>query len=219
MFKASPPSLSARRLACTLLALGAVGAVAAPTLAHAASTPTPKGGGGTLGTFTFSKELSGSVTEPKTWSVGAFTAPTCQQTVDKGELNIDFYDVKLKLNGKTTLLTGGDSVLPAMLFVSAQKYGTKESVTDSSPGDGSYLASAGINLWVGHAEYSWITNAESKTVKSAGTVSMNANGTAGSLDVTMVPVGTGETSGLTTKATGLLSVKGSWSTCAKSKGA
>ncbi len=56
-------------------------------------------------------------------------------------------------------------------------------------------------------------------MKSAGTVSMNATGTAGSLDVTMVPVGTGETSGLTTKATGLLSVKGSWSTCAKSKSA
>ncbi len=40
--------------------------------------------------------------------------------------------MKLKLNGKTTLLTGGDSTLTAMLFVSSQKYGTKESVVDTS---------------------------------------------------------------------------------------
>jgi hypothetical protein len=215
----SKPALtprSARRLACAFIALTAVGAMSEPTLALA--TVTPKPGGGTLGKFTFSQELSGSVTEPNTWTVGYFKSAGCQKTVDPGELNIAFYNVKLKLNGKATVLTGGNSTLPAFLSVSVQKYGNKESVnnTSSNPADGEFMASSGITLWVGHDSYGWLTNSGSAKVKSSGTVTTNATGTAGSLDVTMVPVGTGETSGLTSKAKGLLTVKGSWSTCAKS---
>ena len=216
MSKPGPPSCCARRLACALAALTAASALSGPTLALAAVTPKP--GGGTLGKFTFSKALSGSVTEPNTWTVGYFKSAGCQKTVDPGELNIAFYNVKLMLNGKKTVLTGGNSTLPAFLFVSVQKYGNKESVANSSsnPASGEFMASSGITLWVGREQYGWLTNSGSATVKSSGTITTNATGTSGSLDVTMVPVGTGETSGLTSKAKGLLTVKGSWSSCAKS---
>jgi hypothetical protein len=198
MSRYAKSSRSTRRLACGLVALAAVAVISAPTLASAA-TPTPKPGGGTLGRFTFSGALSGSVTEPNDWTVGFFKSAGCQKTVDNGELNISFYDVKLKLNGKTTLLTGGDSTLPAFLFVGVQKYGNKESVANagSTPADAEYTASSGINLWLGHTEYSWQTNSGSATVKSSGSITTNAAGTKGSLDVTMVPGGTGDTSGPT----------------------
>jgi hypothetical protein len=103
------------------------------------------------------------------------------------------------------------------VIVSVQKYGNKESVANSSsnPADGEFMASSGIDLWVGHTVYSWLTDSGSAKVKSSGTISTNSKGTSGSLDVTMVPAGTGETSGLTSRAKGPLTVKGSWSTCAK----
>jgi hypothetical protein len=208
---------SARRAGCVLVSLAVAGVASGPALAVATTTPKPSGG--TLGKFTFSQSLTGSVTEPNEWTVGAFKQAGCQQTVDSGQLNIIFYDVKLELNGKTTVLTGGGSTLPAFLSVSVRKYGNKESVnnTSSNPVDGEFMAASGITLWDGHTQYGWLTNTGTATVKSSGTITTNSTGTKGSLYVTMVPAGTGETSGLTTKAKGLLTVKGSWSTCAKTK--
>jgi hypothetical protein len=196
----------------TLAAVAALCALSLPALVFAAETPT----GGTIGTFRFSGELRGTLTVPKKWNLGyTLTQAGCEKTVAKTSFNLFFYNVKLSLNGHETSLTGGFASAAILLNVAVQKYGNTEPFANqSTPGSApNFPAGAGINVYVGRAEYGWETNAGSAAVVSSGTVTTNAAGTGGSLTATLVPSGTGVPTGPSSHATGLLTIKGSWTSC------
>jgi hypothetical protein len=170
------------------------------------------GSGGTNAKLTFSGQLAGKIKVAKKWNLGdTLTQAGCEHTVDKTSLNLFLYNVKLKLNGKQTALTGGFKGAAIDVFVEVQKYGDSESLANQS---GDYLADVALNVYSGRTMYSWDTDSgNGTTLVSAGTVTTNAKGTAGSLTATMVPSGTGLPSPDSGAANAPVTVSGSWTSC------
>jgi hypothetical protein len=203
--------MRSRRLALATT-FAALGTLCFPALTLAGATPA----GPTIGKFTFSGELGGSLKVPKKWNLGyTLTQVGCEQTVDTTSLNLFLYNVKLALNGRKTALTGGVKGAAIPLFVAVEKYGDTESVADlSTPEEApDFKASIGINAFLGRTLYSWSTNTGSATEHSSGTITTNAKGTSGSLQATLIPSGTGTPTGVEGHATAPLHVSGSWSYC------
>lgn len=211
-----PRSRAKTRTLPTLVAIAALGGLSLPALALAMVKPAD----GANGKFTFSGELGGTVKLPSKWNIGYGDLEAgCQKTVDPTDFNILFYNVKLRLNGHETVLAGSDGNVdqPIIFGLSVRQYGDTESFANQASPSGSpdFPASADINLWAGHTAYDWETNAGSATVVSSGTITTNARGTSGSLSATLVPVGTGLPAGVEGHETATVTIKGSWTSCAK----
>jgi hypothetical protein len=193
-------------------AAAALGVLLFPAFTLARATPA----GPTIGKFTFSGELGGTVKVPKKWDLGyTLTQVGCEQTVDTTSLNLFLYNVKLTLNGRRTALTGGVAAAAIPLFVEVEKYGDTESVANlAAPEEApDFKASIGINAYLGRTLYSWSSNTGSATELTSGTITTNPRGTAGSLQATLLPSGTGFPEGVEGHATAPLHVSGSWSSC------
>jgi hypothetical protein len=202
--------LSGSGLAVVLASAGALWSAAS---ALAATKPT----GGTIGTFKFSRELSGTLKLPDNWKIDSSdTQAGCQKTVDPTSFNLYFYNVKLSLDGHPTALSGGLAGNPVIVNVQVHEYGTTESFANQSSTGAIPVFPASINVSVTASKkvYSWESNAGSATVRSSGTISTTHAGTSGSLSATLVPTGTGLPTGVGGHAKVLLTIKGSWSKCA-----
>jgi hypothetical protein len=202
--------LSVSGSAAVLVSAGCLWSAAS---ALAATKPT----GGTIGTFKFSRELSGTLELPDKWKVDSSEIQAgCQKTVDPTSFNLYFYSVKLSLGGHPTALSGSAQGSPVTVNVQVHKYGNTESFANQSSTGAAPVFPASINLSVtaGKTVYSWESNAGSATVRSSGTITTDHGGTSGSLNATLVPTGTGLPTGVGGHATGLLTIKGSWSKCA-----
>jgi hypothetical protein len=203
--------MRSRRLALATI-FAALGTLCFPAFTLAGATPS----GPTIGKFTFSGELGGSLKVPKKWNLGyTLTQVGCEQTVDTTSLNLFLYNVKLTLNGRKTNLTGGFKGASIPLFVEVEKYGDTESVANlAGPEEApDFKAAIGINAYLGRTLYSWSSNTGSATELTSGTITTNAKGTAGSLQATLLPSGTGFPEGVEGHATAPLHVSGSWSYC------
>jgi hypothetical protein len=198
-----------------------VGVVASlAVLATLSFPPASLGGvqasGGTIATLAFSGQLAGKVKVARKWILSpGLSQVGCEQTIDKTSFDLFLYHVSLKLNGHETALNGDVEDAAIELFGSVQQYGDTESVANQgSPGGApSFMASVGFNAYLHHKIYSWDTNSGTATVLSAGTITTNAKGTAGSLSATLLPAGTGVPSGGSGGATAPVSISGSWKDC------
>jgi hypothetical protein len=183
------------------LAGGLLSAVALLALTSTTLAGGVKGSGGVIGKFTFGGQLTGSLTTDKSWNDDGVTTAGCQITTDPSESNVYFFNANVKLSGHAVALLGAVPGTGADLDIEASKVGATDTLAAPN-----YTGSVNFGTYIKGKDYQWLTNADGAALKSAGTLTLNAKGTGGSLNATLVPVtGTGATSTLT--------IKGSWSYC------
>jgi hypothetical protein len=183
---------------CTVI----VATLVIPAASVAGATVT--GSGGTIGKFTFSGALAGTLTIDRTWKVppGDVAVAGCQITTTSTDADLNFFNAELKLKGHLVVVNGGSSGVAATLDIQVSKDGNTESLAGLNA-----AALVTFNAWIDGKPDTWQSNTTpASKVKSSGTLTTNAKNTAGSVDAKLIP-------GTPAAGDAPLVVKGSWSGC------
>jgi hypothetical protein len=158
---------------------------------------------GTIGSFTFTGQVAGKLTVPQVGDVKKYGVEVpfkgCQVGQESTSALINFFNVKLALNGKST----AETAVVANLQVS--KTGVSESLVPNTADDNNSFS---FSVTVGTKTYNWAAK--------SGTLTTKANDDGGSVNAELVPAGNNHgqddplESGAATKP---VHVSGSWSSC------
>jgi hypothetical protein len=156
---------------------------------------------GTIGTFTFSGQVAGKLTVPQIGSIKKYGVALpykgCQVGQESTSALINFFNVKLALNGSKTAETA------VVANLSVTKTGTTESLVPNAADDDNAFT---FSVEVGSKTYNWSAD--------SGTLTTKANNDGGSVNAELIPTGSNNNNPLEAgAATKPVHVSGSWSSC------
>lgn len=194
----SPPRVTTRALRATAVAFTALCSL---VLAPAVMATAAASSGGTIGTFKVTGQVAGTLQVPQQGKgTSGLALYGCQVGVVTTQVLINFFNVKLPLNGHTTAET------TAVGNVKVESDGKTESLAPINKTD--FVNTVSFQLTVGTKTYNWSS--------ISGTVSLKAKGDGGSFNANLLPSGSPQVSSdplASGSATKPVHFTGSWSSC------
>ncbi len=192
------PRVTTRALRATVAASTALCSL---VLAPAVMATAAASSGGTIGTFKVTGQVAGTLKVPQEGK-GTLGVPAygCQVGVVSTQVLINFFNVKLPLNGHTKVETAVEG------NVNVESDGKTESLAPINKTD--FVNTVSFQLTAGTKTYNWSS--------ISGTVSLKAKGNDGSFSANLVPSGSPRVSSdplASGSATKPVHFTGSWSSC------